>query len=80
MGQRDIRFGVLCCVLSVPVERLFAVYGRNPFEEREQAGNTNYGAHDVIHIGCVDNYVRPMVAMLYKEGQLESLWVIKREY
>ncbi len=32
---KDVRFGVLCCVLSVPVERLLAVSGWEPFEERE---------------------------------------------
>ena len=32
---KDLRFGVLCRVLSVPVERLLAVSGWEPFEERE---------------------------------------------
>ena len=74
MRKRDVRFSVLCCVLSMPIERLFAVSGRKQFEEREQAGNTDYGAHNVVHVGCVDNHVRPMVMMLSKKGQPQGLW------
>lgn len=66
---------MLCCIFRVPVERLSAVRWRKPFEERKQTGNTDYGAHDVVHVGGVDNHVGPMVAVLSKEDQSVVLWI-----
>ncbi len=73
MAGENVRFGVLCCVLSVPIECRSAVSGRKPFEEREQARNTKHGAHDVVNVGSVNNHVSPVAAILSREVSLALL-------
>ena len=58
-----VRFGVLGGVFGMSVESGFHVRSIKIFEEGEEAGNHADGAHYVVHVGCVDDYVGPVVAM-----------------
>ena len=55
----------------MPVERLSAVSGRKPFEERKKARNTDCSTHDVVHIRCVDDHIGPMIMMFSKQVSLK---------
>lgn len=44
--------------------------GRKPFEDREQTGYTDNGTHDIVHVGCVDDHIGPVVAMLFIKVRL----------
>ena len=68
-----IRFGVLCRIFCMPVQCLPQVRGLVPFEEGEQAGNTDYGAHDVVHVSGFDDHVRPVKAMFEMEVSAKPL-------
>jgi len=50
-------------VFSVSVERLLHVICFEPLEEGEQARNYTDSAHYVVHVGCVNDYICPMIAV-----------------
>jgi len=64
VSEENLRFGMFRCVLGVLVECPLTVNGRKPLQEREKAGNTDYGAHDIVDVSCFHYHVGPMVSML----------------
>jgi hypothetical protein len=40
---------------------------RELFQEGEEARNVDYSAHNVVHIGCIDNHVSPVETVFFRK-------------
>jgi hypothetical protein len=49
----------------MPIKCLLAMSRLVPLEEGEETGNADSSAHNVVHIGCVGDYVSPMIVMFW---------------
>ena len=56
---------------------MLTMFRRKPFKERKQTRNTDYGAHDVVHIGGVNNHVGPVVTIFCKKEKLTLVGELK---
>ena len=60
----DIRLGVLNRILSLSIKRFLAVSRRKLLEQGEKTRDADDGAHEIVHEGCLDNDIGPVVWML----------------
>ena len=54
------------------IERLSTMGRRELFEDREQARNTDYSAHNIVHESRIDDHISPVITVLSSNVSLKA--------
>jgi hypothetical protein len=62
--EKDLRCGMLSSIFGMAIQSLLHMIRLVPFQEREETWNYADSSHNIVHVGCVDDNIRPMISML----------------